>query len=243
MSIKTHRALSVASETDNGTLNMAGWGKICKLFFPFSETSGTVFKDGVNGLTITDASSAFTVENAVTMHFNTAAPTSGVVPVIGDNDALIMLVRDSNGSGSGGYAVGTAAADGMRISLIAGSGVAGYDEGVGAPTSTASNYTEAQNKVSIEGITKTDLLLTHYASYGGAAMATKSVDISSLDSDMQNGDFINIGETFDSHQYGFALFVFPDGLPSDVETAIAWFGAQWLAGNKTIEYEPWRSLL
>ena len=42
--------------------------------------------------------------------------------------------------------------------------------------------------------------------------------------------------------YGWAIFQFADGIPSDIAIAMEWMRAEWLRGNKAI-YPGWRGLL
>lgn len=211
----------------------------CKLFLQCTERAGTVLADAVSGSTINLATAlSYANPNSVIMP---AGASAANIPLpasidVGTKAAVMFCVLKVGGFGN--VALGTNALSKFQIGYTGGITVADGTNSVALANSGTGNAVFGYGVGFVPGANATK---TQAALASGTAVATNAAGTPAQIANMGAVDMFNLAGNSSTitELFGAALFVFDNGIPADLATAVAWMTAAWQAGNKAI-YPGWK---
>ena len=226
MYLKTHRQQAIENETAGiYPSTLAAWWKCTEA------TGAKTLVDAANGANIvwTGAPNTTALNGQISLSGTlSGANNDFAVPLsaIGTNDFLLVIGGNSSSAFSNmkiGNAAGSEYVDIINTAgnstVVGGSGTTTITS-AGFPSSGSQSYALAREASPDETGIYIDGTVDNAAVNDAAGYIAAFTQVISWNSALK----LN----------GMALFIFPDGLPSDYAEAASWMGNQWLANNKVI---------
>lgn len=222
------------------------YGSNVKLWFPCNDGSGNIITDLVNGITISDATSATHNEpHAVSILTSANVSVPGLANIrVPKQGALMVMQKVSTSFALTTCILGNSASSAQLV--LSGASASMSSSGATYTATGSMAGTVAATNVHCAAMAWNTANLYTYEGINGAAAlvdtdALGAGMIAALASGFNLTPYATLNSAFKSDLYGILLLDFSnDGLPSDLLTGINWMRSKWVAGRKEI-YPEWNA--